>query len=101
MKLKGVWPIRSATSALSAVVLVALFAPGIQAAERYAVVITGASGGQVYAEKYDKWRSSFLLTLKQKLDYPDDHVFVLAETEGRTVGRATPRDPGSRDRPTV
>jgi len=74
---------------VSALILVVLFAPGLQAADRYAVVITGASGGPVYAEKYDKWRSSFLMTLKQKLNYPDDHVFVLAETEGKTVGRAT------------
>ncbi|MEP7305461.1 MAG: hypothetical protein ABJA98_08100 [Acidobacteriota bacterium] len=80
---------RPVTSALSALVLVAWFASGARAADRYAVVITGASGGQGYAEKYDKWRSSFLLTLKRTFNYPDDHVFVLADTEGRTVGRAT------------
>ena len=66
-----------------------LCAARVQAADRYAVVITGASGGPVYAEKYDKWRTSFLLTLTQKLNYPDDHLFVLAETESRTAGRAT------------
>ena len=66
-----------------------LFVPRVQAADRYAVVITGASGGQVYAEKYDKWRISFLATLKQTFNYPDDHVFVLAEGESRNVLRST------------
>ena len=61
----------------------------MQAADRYAVVVTGASGGQVYAEKYDKWRTSFLATLKQKFGYPDDHVFVLAEQESGDASRAT------------
>jgi hypothetical protein len=69
--------------------LLLLRAPRVDAAERYAVVVTGASAGQVYAEKYDKWRVAFLATLKQKLNFPDDHVFALAETEGGTVGRAT------------
>jgi hypothetical protein len=66
-----------------------LCAEPVQAADRYAVVITGASGGPIYAEKYDKWRTSFLLTLTRKFNYPEDHLFVLAETEDRTVGRAT------------
>jgi len=66
-----------------------LISPGALAADRYAVVITGASAGQAYAEKYDKWRGAFLATLTQKLNYPDDHVFALAESEGGNVVRAT------------
>src|ERR1700730_4394361 len=58
-------------------------------ADRYAVVITGASGGDAYAEKYDKWRTSLVTTLKQKFKYPDDHLFVLAESEGQDVAKAT------------
>jgi hypothetical protein len=60
-----------------------------QAADRYAVVITGASGGDPYAGKYDKWRTSLVTTLKQKFRYPDDHLFVLAESEGQNVAKAT------------
>jgi hypothetical protein len=60
-----------------------------QAADRYAVVITGASGGDPYAEKYDKWRTALVTTLKQKFRYPDDHLFVLAEREGQNVAKAT------------
>jgi hypothetical protein len=59
------------------------------AAGRYAVVITGASGGDPYAAKYDGWRTSIVTTLKQKFMYPDDHLFVLAEREGQDVVKAT------------
>jgi hypothetical protein len=59
------------------------------AADRYAVVITGASGGDPYAEKYDRWRVALVTTLKQKFRYPDDHLFVLAESEGQSVAKAT------------
>src|SRR5271154_1609249 len=59
------------------------------AADRYAVVITGASGGEAYAAKYDGWRSSLITTLRQRFKYPDDHLFVLAEREGQDVAKAT------------
>jgi hypothetical protein len=59
------------------------------AADRYAVVITGASGGPSYAEKYNRWRASLVATLKQRFRYPDDHLFTLAELEGPGVVKAT------------
>jgi hypothetical protein len=59
------------------------------AADRYAIVITGASGGEAYAAKYDGWRTSLVATLKQRFKYPDDHLFVLAEREGQDVAKAT------------
>ena len=59
------------------------------AADRYAVVITGASGGPAYAEKYNRWRASLVATLKQRFRYPDDHVFALADVDGPGVARAT------------
>jgi hypothetical protein len=64
-------------------------APVAHAADRYAVVITGASGGRVYAEKYDTWRTALVTLLKQKLKYPDDRLFVLAESDGQNVAKAT------------
>lgn len=60
-----------------------------RAADRYAVVISGASGGDAYAEKYDKWRTALVAMLKQRFRYPDDHLFVLAESEGQNVAKAT------------
>ena len=59
------------------------------AADRYAVVITGASGGPSYAEKYNRWRASLVATLKQRFRYPDDHLFALAELEGQGAAKAT------------
>ena len=59
------------------------------ASERYALVVSGASGGPQYAQQYDAWRSSFVTTLRQTFNYPDDHVFVLAEEESDRVARAT------------
>jgi hypothetical protein len=53
------------------------------AAERYALVVTGASGGEDYAAKYQGWRTSFVQTLREKFGYPDDHVKVLSEEGGR------------------
>lgn len=57
-------------------------------AERYAVIVTGASGGPEYAEKYLAWRTAFVKTLKEGLGYPDDHVVALGE-EGTGRARAT------------
>jgi hypothetical protein len=60
-----------------------------QAADRYAVVITGASGGDAYAQKYDAWRATFVSALREKLGFDDEHLFVLAEQESAGVARAT------------
>jgi hypothetical protein len=59
------------------------------AGDNYALVVTGASGGESYAKKYDRWRRSFVATLREKFLYPADHVIVLAEKEEAGVARAT------------
>jgi hypothetical protein len=59
------------------------------AGERYALVVTGASGGPQYAERYDEWRSSFVQLLQGPLGYPEDHVLVLAEEEFAGAQKAT------------
>lgn len=59
------------------------------AAEKYAVIITGASGGEGYAKKYDAWRRSLATTLGGRLGYDADHVVLLAEREGDGELRAT------------
>ena len=59
------------------------------AGERFALIVTGASGGPQYAEKYDQWRSEFVQLLQGPLGYPEDHVLVLAEEEFAGAKKAT------------
>src|SRR5262249_34344300 len=55
------------------------------AAERYALVVTGASGGPEYAQRYRQWRESFTDVLRVKYGYPEDHVIVLADEDDPAV----------------
>jgi hypothetical protein len=71
------------------ILLLLLQAPPVAAADRYAVVISGASAGSGYALKYDLWRTSFVAALKERFRFPDDHVFVLGEADGPNVIRST------------
>jgi hypothetical protein len=73
---------------VSFVSALALSPSSAAAAERYAVVVSGASGGDNYALKYAGWRASFLETL-HGFNYPDDHIVVLAEDEEGTTRKAT------------
>ncbi len=66
-----------------------LIASPLAAADRYAVIVTGASGGAPYSKKYDAWRDAFVATLETKLGYPRDHIVVLAEEAAPPVRRAT------------
>ncbi len=59
------------------------------AAERFALVVTGAAGGPQYAEKYDEWRSSVVQTLQGPLGLSEENVVVLAEEESSGTQKAT------------
>jgi hypothetical protein len=59
------------------------------AGDHYAVIVTGASGGDEYARKYDTWRASLRNTLREKLRFDDSHVIVLADHESAGVQTAT------------
>jgi hypothetical protein len=59
------------------------------AGDNYALVVTGASAGEPYAEKYASWSQSFVATLRTKFGYPQDHVIVVAETTGAGIRAAT------------
>jgi hypothetical protein len=59
------------------------------AGDKYAVVITGASGGEAYAQKYDKWRASFIDLLHENFGYPPERLVVLAESGGPGTEKAT------------
>jgi hypothetical protein len=73
---------------IAVVFLLASLLPA-SASERYALVVTGASGGPQYAQQYDAWRKSFVDVLRDSWNYPDDHIFVLAETEREGVAQST------------
>jgi hypothetical protein len=59
------------------------------AADRYALIITGASGGEAYQQKYDRWRATFVATLREQFGYTNDRLLVLAESESEGVQKAT------------
>jgi len=76
------------TRAVAILILLLTAAPSY-AGDRYAVIVTGASGGDTYAEKYDRWRAAFVATLRDKFGYAPDHIRVLAETASDGVLKAT------------
>jgi hypothetical protein len=59
------------------------------AGDRYALVITGASGGEAYQQKYDRWRATFLSTLRERFGYQNERLLVLAENDSEGVQQAT------------
>jgi hypothetical protein len=73
----------------SALLLVLLGASPADAGERYAMVVAGASGGDVYARKYDQWRATFVATLREKFGYATDRLRIFAETGSEGVQKAT------------
>ena len=64
-------------------------ASSARAGDRYALVVTGASGGNAYAQKYAKWRVSFVDTLRGRFHYDPRRLIVLAETGSEGVQTAT------------
>jgi len=80
---------RDALLLLCLALSLALWASPVFAGDRYALIVTGASGGDTYAQKYTAWRTAMTRILREKFHYPPDHVVVLAETEGDGAQAAT------------
>jgi hypothetical protein len=59
------------------------------AADRYALIVTGASGGPQYAQKYERWRTTFVTTLMSTFGYPEDRITVLGEDAQANVRKST------------
>src|SRR5262249_54679638 len=55
------------------------------AGERYALIVSGAAGGDQYAQKYTAWRTAITSILLDTYKYPADHVVVLADAEEEGV----------------
>ncbi|HEY7792132.1 MAG TPA: hypothetical protein VIC33_16585 [Vicinamibacterales bacterium] len=66
----------------------ALAAAPASAAERYVLVVTGASDGAPYADRYNGWRVSLATTLRERLHIAADHLYQLAEQPSDGVQRA-------------
>jgi hypothetical protein len=79
----------TAGQAFGAIALILMSAVSAFAGEKYAVVISGAAGGDAYAQKYAKWRASFTDLLRTKFGYTPERLIVLAESESDGVRRAT------------
>jgi len=76
------------TFVATTVLAVSLCAAHEAAADTYALIVSGASGGPAYATKYDGWRTSLVSTLTEKFGYSSDHVLSLSEATREQVQRA-------------
>lgn len=81
---RAVWTLR----ALLALVLMSGGAATAAAGERFAVIVSGASGGEKFAPLQDKWRNDLAAVLKGRFDFADANVVTLDEASPLS-GRAT------------
>lgn len=70
------WPVRCVVSVF--IMLAALALPA-SAADRFALIVSGASGGDKYAENQKKWLASLETTLRQRLAFTGDRLVILSE----------------------
>ena len=56
-----------------------LLAAPVAAAERYALIVSGAHGEPVYADQYAQWRQQTVTVLLEKLGFDDTKVLTLYE----------------------
>jgi hypothetical protein len=54
-----------------------LAVPGVAAADRYALIVTGANGEDSYGPQYGQWRQSASVALIEKLAFDPTHVIAL------------------------
>lgn len=60
-----------------------------RAGERYALIVSGASGDEKYAQAYDKWRTQLSKLLTGKFGFDAARVIVLSETSPQPGQTAT------------
>jgi hypothetical protein len=63
--------------AILCVVLGMSVTPCLAAAERYALIVSGANGDASYADQYGKWRQSLVEALREHLKVDERHIDVL------------------------
>jgi hypothetical protein len=74
---------------IAVAILSLLLFPSIARAERYALIVTGAAGGDAYEQKYSGWRTAFTTTLRDSFKYDPDRIVALGEHEADGVQQAT------------
>ncbi len=74
-------PICSLACALSCLAAIATVggAPAVEADERFALVVSGASGGEPYAAQQAKWRAALASALRERLGIDAGRITVLGE----------------------
>jgi hypothetical protein len=82
-------PLR-ASGALLMVLAAAALPRAAGAEERYALIVSGVSGSEKFAESQKEWVSSLQSTLLKRLGFAADHVTVLSENG--TAGAAATRE---------
>lgn len=68
---------------------VAVLAARTEGADRFALIVSGASGGSQYAQRYDAWRDQLLSILRDQFGYPADHIQVLSDSASPGTKRST------------
>jgi len=66
------------------VLLLVLMPSLVTAAERYAVIISGAAGGEKYAAQQEQWRASLAVAFKTSFAMDEANVVILDEESGGT-----------------
>jgi hypothetical protein len=56
-------------------------------ADNFALIVSGAAGGETYAKKYDGWSTSIVSSLKSS-GYTEDHVIALSNATRDQIQRA-------------
>ena len=74
---------------LAAVVLILLAATRADAEERWALVLSGASGGPKYAEQMKEWRSVLSSALLERYGFPPERVRVFTDETVKGGEQAT------------
>jgi hypothetical protein len=46
---------------------------------QYALVVSGAAGGEAYSAQHAKWRGALVSALRERLGLPQDHIVLLAD----------------------
>lgn len=75
----GSWRLGSWAFAAAILLLTVLFPVDAAAGERYAVLVSGVSGGEKYAAQQQKWRSELAAFLTTGFAFPDANVVILDE----------------------
>ena len=65
------------TATIALVVGLCLAPPQARAAERYALIVSGANGDGSYAEQYGKWREALVTALREALAFDESHIVTL------------------------